>query len=425
MKILGIETSCDETAAAVVENGTIVHSNVIASQINLHHQTGGVVPEVAAREHVLKIIPVVEEALRTAGGNWGMASDVSKIDPLEVLKDIDAIAVTRGPGLMSSLIIGVSAASTLAVASGKPLIPVNHISGHIYANWLDEDPTDKIQFPLVVLTVSGGHNELVLMRSHADFKLIGETLDDAAGEAFDKVARLLGLGYPGGPAISRAALNGNPKRYALPIPYIDKKTFDFSFSGLKTAVLNLVKHEHEREGVLSQEFIDDCAAGFQEAVCEVLSDKLLRAAEQYKVKEVHLAGGVSANRRLRQMMEQKINGGAPTGQSKLSPRAHEKQGYYFNQKGTNRMRGADGKVMQIREKFIFANRLNSKPRLRYAQNTVYCTDNAAMIASAAYFHYQKAPEKYAKILSTAGGIHNSSVNKPGTFLLADPSLSLY
>ena len=358
MKILGIETSCDETAAAVVENGTCVLSNVISSQIPLHRQTGGVVPEVAAREHVLKIMPVIEEALKQA-----------KLS----LEEIDAIAVTKGPGLLSSLIIGVSAASTLAAGSGKPLIPVNHIAGHIYANWLGEKKTDPVQFPLVVLTVSGGHNELVLMKDHVHFKLLGETLDDAAGEAFDKVARLLGLGYPGGPQISRAASAGNAKRYDFPKAYLDEESYDFSFSGLKTAVLNLVKEEHEREGQLSPEFIADCAASFQEAVCSVLSDKLLRAAQQYKVKEVHLAGGVSANRRLRMMMADKID-----------------QGFYHDKKGR-----------QIA--------LKRKPLLRFAENIAYCTDNAAMIAATAYFHYKKAPNYYIKMPS----------------LLADPNLSLY
>lgn len=334
MKILAIETSCDETSAAVVEDGTKVHSNVIASQVALHHETGGVVPEVAAREHVVKIMPVVGQALEDAGVR---------------LEDVDAIAVTQGPGLLSSLVIGVTAASTLALASGKPLIPVNHISGHIYANWLEEDPNDPVQFPLVVLTVSGGHNELVHMKSHASFKLLGETLDDAAGEAFDKVARLLGLGYPGGPHVSRVAEVGNPKRYDLPRATLGKDSYDFSFSGLKTAVLNLVKEEHDREGQLSEEFIADCAASFQEAVCDVLMEKLLRAAKEYKVKEVHLAGGVSANTRLREMAKERVG-----------------------------------------QKF----------KLRYAKKLAYCTDNAAMIGATAYFHYQKAPKSYITPLNT-------------------------
>jgi N6-L-threonylcarbamoyladenine synthase len=344
MKILGIETSCDETAAAVVENGTIVRSNVIFSQIPLHRKTGGIVPEVAAREHVIKIVPVIDEALKLA------KTDIS---------EIDAIAVTQGPGLLSSLIIGVTAASTLAIAKLKPLIPVNHIAGHIYANWLDERPQDPIKFPVMVLTVSGGHNELVLMKSHFMFTILGETLDDAAGEAFDKVSRILGLGYPGGPQVSRAAENGNPKRYILPKAQISKDSFDFSFSGLKTAVLNLVKEEYSREGTLSPEFIADCAASFQEAVCEILTDKLLRAAKKYHVKEVHLAGGVSANKRLRKMAEEKIS--------------------------------ADF----FRDHLGKKTKLGFRPKLRYSGNFSYCTDNAAMIASAAYFQQKTLKADYS------------------------------
>lgn len=358
MKILGIETSCDETSAAVVEDGTRVLSNIIASQIPLHQMTGGVVPEVAAREHVLKIVPVVNEALEKAKMK---------------LEDIDAIAVTQGPGLLSSLVIGVSAAATLAIAAGKPLIPVNHVAGHIYANWLGEDALDPIQFPLIVLTVSGGHNELVLMKSHASFTLLGETRDDAAGEAFDKVARLLGLGYPGGPQISRVALNGNPARYNFPQARLSKTSLDFSFSGLKTAVLNLVTKEHSGQGELSEEFKADCAASFQEAVCHVLSDKLLLAAQLHKVNEVHLAGGVSANRRLRAMVEEKIAGG-----------------YFFD---------FNGKKVSLK----------IRPVLRYPKDISYCTDNAAMIASTAYFHFKKSPTRYVPHLSA----------------LADPGLRMY
>jgi N6-L-threonylcarbamoyladenine synthase len=365
MMILGIETSCDETAAAVVEDGTRVLSNVIASQIPLHEKTGGVVPEVAAREHVIKITPVIEESMKEAGLTWN---------------DIDAIAYTQGPGLLSSLIMGATSANILASTLNKPLIPVNHISGHIYANWLGEDEKKPIEFPIVVLTVSGGHNEIVLMNSHAQYELIGETLDDAAGEAFDKVARLLGLGYPGGPYISRAADKAYEKnslaelasKFKLPIVYIDKDTLNFSFSGLKTAVLNLVEEEHKRSGRLSEDFINGCAAAFQESVCTVLSDKLLRAADAFKVKEVHLAGGVSANKRLRQMTEEKISAG-----------------FYYN--------------------FSKKIKLGVKPRFRFAAQLSYCTDNAAMIAAAAYFHYLKNTNAYKKI---SGG-------------LADPNLNLY
>ena len=358
MKILGIETSCDETAAAVVENGTRVLSNVIFSQIPLHRKTGGVVPEVAAREHVVKIIPVLEEALKQAGATPD---------------EIDAIAVTQGPGLLSSLVIGVTAASTLATVLKKPLIPVNHIAGHIYANWLDEKAEDPVRFPLVVLTVSGGHNELVLMKSHANYKLLGETLDDAAGEAFDKVARLLGLGYPGGPQVARAAEAGNPRRFKFPQAQIGKDSFDFSFSGLKTAVLTLAEREHKREGLLSEEFINDCSASFQEAVCGVLTDKLLRAAAKNKVREVHLAGGVSANKRLREMAAEKIAARR-----------------YYDHKGK-------------------PVKLSLQPRLRHAANFSYCTDNAAMIAAAAYFHFRASRKKPVRLMP----------------VLADPGLRMY
>jgi N6-L-threonylcarbamoyladenine synthase len=358
MKILGIETSCDETAAAVVEDGTHVLSSVIASQIPLHRQTGGVVPEVAAREHVVKIMPVVEEALAKASCSYA---------------DIDAVAVTQGPGLLSSLVIGVSAASTIAAVLGKPLIPVNHISGHIYANWLGEEESDPIRFPVIVLTVSGGHNELVLMKKHADYNLIGETLDDAAGEAFDKVARLLGLGYPGGPQVARAALAGNPRRFEFPQARMGKDSFDFSFSGLKTAVLNLVQKEHASTGALSEGFIADCAASFQEAVCGVLTDKLLLAAEKFRVREVHLAGGVSANKRLRAMAEEKIEGG-----------------YRIDHLGKK-------------------SKLSLKPRLRFSRDFSYCTDNAAMVAAAAYFESE----------------HGRRVTKYKNPPLADPELRMY
>jgi len=340
MKILGIESSCDETSVGVVEDGFKVLSNVIFSQIDLHKKTGGVVPEVAAREHVVKILPVFEEALEMAGVG---------------MKDIDGIAVTQGPGLLSSLITGVTFGNTLAMAFNKPLIGVNHISGHIYANWLDRD---DISFPVMVLTVSGGHNELVFMRGHYDFEIIGESLDDAAGEAFDKVARLLGLGYPGGPEVSRVALEGDAGRFDFPKSYLGNKSFDFSFSGLKTAVLNVVKEEFDKKGELSDEFVADCAASFQEAVVGVLSDKLLRAAVEYGVEEVHLAGGVSANRRLREVMQEKID-----------------KGFYFRSGGK--------KVFFDKGKF----------KLRFNENLALCTDNAGMIATAGYFKYIKEENK--------------------------------
>lgn len=355
MKILGIETSCDETAAAVVENGTHVLSNVIASQISLHAKTGGVVPEVAAREHVVKIVPVVEAALEEA--------DVT-------MDEIDAVAYTQGPGLLSSLIIGATAGSLIGGISGKKLIPMNHVAGHIYANWLGLNSDDEIEFPVVVLTVSGGHNDLALMKSHGSFELIGETLDDAAGEAFDKVARLLGLGYPGGPHISRAAEKGDSSKFKLPLVYLDKETFNFSFSGLKTSVLNLVNQEIAGSGSLDEQFVSDCAASFQEAVCQVLSDKLLRAAKQFCAREVHLAGGVSANNRLRELTSQKIE-----------------TGYFHN----------------LNKKIT----LGLRPKLRYANDLSLCTDNAAMIAGAAYF------------------CGDTTFDAGNVARLADPNLSLY
>lgn len=371
MLILGIETSCDETAAAVVKNGREVKANVIASQIEIHRQTGGVVPEVAAREHVGKMLPVISEALNQAG---------------VTMEKIEAIAVTERPGLVSSLLVGTNTANTLALITGKPLIPVNHIEGHIYANWLDI--AEEIKFPLVVLTVSGGHNELVLMRDYGDLQIIGSTRDDAAGEAFDKVARLLGLPYPGGPEIARLANKarlkeakggtGNSSRYNLPRALMNEG-FDFSFSGLKSAMMRLISEEKARieageanrnktdcelgqsgtranlteaveagagtDGSMSCENWEavraDLAASFEEAVCDVLSAKLARAVEDYEAQEAHLAGGVSANLRLREMA---------------------------------------------------ASRLDVP--LRFPQKIIYCTDNAAMIAVAGYFNYQKKPASY-------------------------------
>ena len=333
MLILAIETSCDETACAIVRDGREVLSSVVASQIDIHAATGGVVPEVAAREHVVKIRPVIEEALQKAGLAWA---------------DVDAIAVTQGPGLLSSLIIGFTAASTLARVLEKPFIPVHHVAGHIYANWLDREMTDEGEFPLVILTVSGGHNELVLMREHAQFELLGETQDDAAGEAFDKVARILGLGYPGGPMIAKAALKGNRKAIDFPRAMLKSGNSDFSFSGLKSAVLRLVEEEHSKHGKLSEKFVADVAASFEECVADILSEKLLAAAEQYKAREVHLAGGVSANRHLREMVEQKIK------------------------------------------------KYKIEAKLRFAQNINYCTDNAAMIGAAAYQFWKHAPQAYSQ-----------------------------
>ena len=272
MKILGIETSCDETAAAVVENGTKVLSNAIASSVDLHKKTGGVVPEVAAREHIRQISPVIDHAMEEAKTDF---------------TDIDAIAVTNAPGLVASLLIGVNTAQALAYIHKKPLIPIHHIAAHIYANFLDRD--SKANFPILILTISGGHNELVLMKDHYDFEVIGETLDDAAGEAFDKVARMLNLGFPGGPAIEKTATKGNPEAFDFPRAYLDEKNkYNFSFSGLKTAVRTKITEgrddhpvrTHITEGGqslvrLQDDVVNDLAASFQMAVVDVLSDKLV------------------------------------------------------------------------------------------------------------------------------------------------------
>lgn len=320
MKIFGIETSCDETAAAVVEDGVKVLSNVIASSVDMHQATGGVVPEVAAREHLRQISPVVDKALADAGCEWN---------------DIDAIGVTSSPGLIASLLVGVNTAQTLAYIHQKPLIEVNHVHGHIYANFLERKTPP--QFPLLVLTVSGGHNELMFMRGHHDFVKLGETLDDAAGEAFDKVARLLGIGYPGGPVISKLAEKGNPSAFHFPRPMLDgENELNFSFSGLKSAV----RREVEQLKKSDDQTTADLCASFQQAVIEVLVDKLVLAVSRHKVKEVHLAGGVSANRLLRQVAREKLPDKLP---------------------------------------------------VYWPVEQIFCTDNAAMVASAAYFGLKHAP----------------------------------
>ena len=275
MKVLGIESSCDETAAAVVEDGVNILADVVASQVELHARYGGVVPEVASRQHILSIIPVIEEAMQTAKNGW---------------QDIDAVAVTNGPGLAGSLLVGVSVAKAIASVKGLPLIGVNHLEAHIYANWLGEE---KPQFPLLCLIVSGGHTDLVLMRNHGDYVLLGRTRDDAAGEAFDKAARILGLGYPGGPAIDREAVKGIVC-IVLPRAWL-KGSSDFSFSGLKTALLRLVENNRIDN-------IADAAASFQQAIVDVLVKKTVTAARKYGVKQILLSGGVAANRRLRKQL---------------------------------------------------------------------------------------------------------------------------
>jgi len=323
--ILGIETSCDETAAAVVEDGQRILSNVVASQIDIHRRYGGVFPEVASRQHILSITPVVEEGLGEAGVSWD---------------DLEAVAVTYGPGLAGSLLVGVNAAKGIALGCGLPLLGINHIEAHIYANWLPPlpppQPFDKtsassveplrtplwgekrgggeepsIVFPVLCLVVSGGHTELILMSGHGQYQRLGGSLDDAAGEAFDKVGRLLGLDYPGGPAIERAAQHGDPTAFDLPRAWLGD-SYNFSFSGLKTAVLRVVKAHEPFGGVYTersrsaqgrrQSPVTDLAASFQAAVVDVLVGKAKRAAQEFGAEQILLSGGVAANKLLRQEM---------------------------------------------------------------------------------------------------------------------------
>jgi N6-L-threonylcarbamoyladenine synthase len=282
-RILAIETSCDETASAVIENGRSLLASTVASQMDIHARYGGVFPEVASRQHVLSIVPVVEQTLAQAH---------------LALTDVDAIAVTQGPGLAGSLIVGLNMAKGLALGSGLPLVGVNHLEGHIYSAWVHpagEEPPTAPQFPLMSLLVSGGHTELNLMEDHLTYRRLGATLDDAAGEAFDKVARLLGLPYPGGPSVQNAAEEGNPKAFTFPRARTES-AWDFSFSGIKTAVLREVRKIEESGNALP---VPDLAASFQTAVVEVLFNKTLQAAREFKVKEILVAGGVSANKALR------------------------------------------------------------------------------------------------------------------------------
>jgi N6-L-threonylcarbamoyladenine synthase len=283
-RILAIETSCDETACAIIENGRALLSSVVASQMEIHARYGGVFPEVASRQHVLSIIPVVEQALAQAH---------------LTLHDIDAIAVTQGPGLAGSLVVGMNMAKGMALALGKPLVGVNHLEGHIYSAWVynagDTVPPEP-QFPLMALLVSGGHTELNLMTDHLTYQRLGSTLDDAAGEAFDKVARLLDLPYPGGPSVQKSAEEGDPNRFNFPRAWLDG-TWNFSFSGLKTSVLYEVRELQKKSHNLP---IPDLAASFQQAVIDVLFKKTLNAAREFGAKEILVAGGVSANRPLRQ-----------------------------------------------------------------------------------------------------------------------------
>ena len=301
MKVLGIETSCDETAAAVVEDGHRLLSNVVASSMDLHAQYGGVVPEIAARSHIEVILPVIRDALSQAECDW---------------QDIDAIAVTYGAGLGGCLLVGVLTARTLAITHNKPLYAVNHVMGHVYANFLTETslsgyamPVAQPKFPLLAIIVSGGHSQLALFNNHFDYQLLGRTQDDAIGEAFDKVAKIVGLPYPGGPSVSKAALLGDPCAFKLPKARMDK--YDFSFSGLKTAVLRLAQAQigesYDFPSIklperLSEPQKNDIAASFQRVAIETIVDKVKIAFEEFSPRSVVIAGGVAANQELRRQL---------------------------------------------------------------------------------------------------------------------------
>ena len=329
MKILAIETSCDETAAAIVEDGTKIIANTISSSSNLHEKTGGIIPEIAAREQLKCIIPVIKETM-----NFNQHLD-NKI----TMDNIDAIAITIGPGLIGSLLVGVETAKTIAYVTKKPIIPVNHIFAHIYANWLN---IEKIPvFPAIALVVSGGHTELFLMKDHNQLKWLGGTRDDAAGEAFDKTARLLGLGYPGGPAIAAAAkyqISNIKYQIKLPRPMIEEDNLEFSFSGLKTAIMREI-NRLKMAGQLNNLIIQQLAHEVQESITDVLVDKTLKAAKRHNVKSILLGGGVAANQRLKEKFQLSI----------------------IN--------------------YQLSISLNIPP-------PAFCTDNAAYIASYAYFHNQ-------------------------------------
>lgn len=266
--ILAVESSCDETSISVIQNGTTILSNIVLSQIDSHKRFGGVVPEVASRHHVEGITTTIDEALKDA--------DVT-------MEDIHAVAVTQGPGLIGALLVGINAAKALAFAYDKPLIPVHHIAGHIYANHLEE----PLQFPLIALIVSGGHTELIYMKDHLNFEIIGETRDDAVGEAYDKVARTIGLSYPGGPQVDKLAATGNDT-YDFPRVWLDKESYDFSFSGLKSAVINKLHNQRQKQQEIN---IADVATSFQNSVVEVLVGKALQACADYNVSDLIVAGG--------------------------------------------------------------------------------------------------------------------------------------
>ena len=315
--ILGLESSCDETAAAVIKNGRTVLSNVISSQIDIHKEYGGVVPEIASRKHIERINTVIEEALKEAGVG---------------LKDLDAIGVTYGPGLVGALLVGVSAAKAIAYAKKLPLIGVHHIEGHVSANFIENK---ELEPPFLCLIVSGGHTHLVIMKDYGEFEILGRTRDDAAGEAFDKVARAIGLGYPGGPKIDKLSKEGNPDAITFPKTKIEDAPYDFSFSGLKSAVLNYIN----KAKMMNEEFNPaDLAASFQKNVVDTLTEKTIHAAKELHINKVAIAGGVASNSTLRNSMEE----------------ACRKEGLRF-----------------------------------YHPSPIFCTDNGAMIGVAAYYEFIK------------------------------------
>lgn len=315
--VLAIESSCDETAAAVVVNGREVLSNVISSQIDIHKLYGGVVPEIASRKHIEKINQVIQEALEESD---------------KTMEDIDAVCVTYGPGLVGALLVGVGAAKALAYATHKPLVGVHHIEGHISANFIENKDLEP---PFLCLVASGGHSHLVIVKEYGEYEILGRTRDDAAGEAFDKVARAIGLGYPGGPKIDKLAKEGDPDAIEFPKASIDGAPYDFSFSGVKSAVLNYINGCKMKQVPYNEA---DIAASFQKAVVGVLVDHTMKAAKDYGIKKVAIAGGVACNSALRQAMED----------------ACQKRGYKF-----------------------------------YRPSPILCTDNAAMIGAAGYYEYKK------------------------------------
>ncbi|WP_418997739.1 tRNA (adenosine(37)-N6)-threonylcarbamoyltransferase complex transferase subunit TsaD [Blautia hydrogenotrophica] len=315
--ILAIESSCDETAASVVKNGRAILSNVISSQIELHKLYGGVVPEIASRKHIEKINQVIEQALADAG---------------VTLEDLDAVGVTYGPGLVGALLVGVAEAKAISYAKKLPLVGVHHIEGHVSANYIEHPDLEP---PFLCLIVSGGHTHLVIVKDYGEFEILGRTRDDAAGEAFDKVARAIGLGYPGGPKIDKLSDEGNPEAIEFPKGKIEGAPYDFSFSGVKSAVLNYLNQAKMRGQEVNAA---DLAASFQKAVIEVLVEHTMQAAKDYQMEKVAVAGGVASNRHLRQAMKD----------------ACERNGCLF-----------------------------------YHPSPIFCTDNAAMIGVAAYYEYQK------------------------------------